>query len=318
MPPPFAPGSVSLRLYPHAGPAAECVAELRRQVALAERAGFDGVMVSEHHGGFPGYWPSPLLVSAWALESTRALWAAPCPLLLPLRAWTQVAEELAWLAAAHPGRLGAGLASGGLELDFELADLDFDRRARSFRDALPRICAALRGEAGLPLARDAALAACEADPIPVVAAIQGPKSAAAAARAGAGLLFDSLQPAETLAMLVRAWRDAGGKGSRIAIRRVWLGTPPRAEVDAQTDFYRSYAPRAAQSTWGSDELISAPTGRELAERLAELRERADCDALNLRVHARDIAPERVREQIARLGEEVLPALRASRRAALAP
>jgi alkanesulfonate monooxygenase SsuD/methylene tetrahydromethanopterin reductase-like flavin-dependent oxidoreductase (luciferase family) len=309
MPPPFAPGSVSLRLYPHAGPAADCVAELRHQAALAERAGFDGVMISEHHGGFPGYWPSPLLVATWALECTRALWAAPCPLLLPLRAWTQVAEELAWLAAAHPGRLGAGLASGGLALDFELAGLDFGARARAFREALPRICAALRGEAQAPLGRDAALAACKADPVPILAAVQGPKSAAAAARAGAGLLFDSLQPAETLASLVRAWRDAGGKGPRIAIRRVWLGAPPRAEVDAQTDFYRSYAPAAAQATWGSDELIAAATGRELAERLADLRGRADCDALNLRVHARDISPERVREQIARLGEEMLPALR---------
>lgn len=308
MPRPFAPGSVSLRLYPHAGPAAECAAELRRQAALAERVGFDGVMISEHHGGFPGYWPSPLLVSAWALAATREFWAAPCPLLLPLRAWTQVAEELAWLAAAHPGRVGAGLASGGLALDFELADLDFKARARRFREALPRLCAALRGEAEAPLGRDAALAACAADPLPVVAAVQGPKSAAAAARAGAGLLFDSLQPAETLAMLVRAWRDAGGKGPRIAIRRVWLGAPPRNEVDAQTDFYRSYAPVEAQASWGRDELISAPSGRELAERLAELRERADCDALNLRVHARDIAPERVREQIERLGQEMLPAL----------
>jgi alkanesulfonate monooxygenase SsuD/methylene tetrahydromethanopterin reductase-like flavin-dependent oxidoreductase (luciferase family) len=307
---PFAPGSVSLRLYPHALPAAECAAELLRQAQLAERAGFDGVMISEHHGGFPGYWPSPLLVAGWALAATETAWAAPCPLLLPLRAWTQVAEELAWLAARHPGRVGAGLASGGLALDFELADLEFAERSKRFRAALPRVCAALRGAAEGPLARDAALAACAKHPVPVVAAVQGPRSAAAAARAGAGLLFDSLQPPETLARLVAAWRDAGGRGPRIAIRRVWLGSAPRAEVEAQTDFYRSYAPATAQATWGRDELVSAPTGRELAEKLAELRARADCDALNLRVHARDLAPERVRDQIAALGAELLPRLRA--------
>jgi alkanesulfonate monooxygenase SsuD/methylene tetrahydromethanopterin reductase-like flavin-dependent oxidoreductase (luciferase family) len=301
---------VSLRLYPHDLPAAERVAELRAQALLAEQSGFDGVMLSEHHGGFPGYWPSPLLGAGWALDATRAIWAAPCPLLLPLRAWSQVAEEVAWLAARHPGRVGAGFASGGLALDFELADLDFGERARRFRDALPRLAEALRGSAPPPLGNDAALQACAKAPVPVVAAVQGPRSAAAAARAGAGLLFDSLQPAETLARLVRAWREAGGRGPRIAIRRVWLGTPPRAEVDSQTDFYRSYAPAAAQATWGRDELICAPDGRGLAERLAELRARADCDALNLRVHARDIAPGRVREQIARLGSEMLPALRA--------
>lgn len=307
---PFAPGSISLRLYPHDLPAAERVAELRRQASLAEQAGFDGVMLSEHHGGFPGYWPSPLQVSEWALAATHSIWAAPCPLLLPLRSWTQVAEEIAWLAARHPGRVGAGFASGGLALDFELADLDFAERGKRFREMLPRISAALRGAGAEPLARDAALQACAKSPVPVVAAVQGPRTAAAAAHAGAGLLFDSLQPAETLARLVSTWREAGGRGPRIAIRRIWLGTPPRAEVEAQTDFYRSYAPAAAQATWGRDELISAPDGRELAARLAELRSRADCDALNLRVHARDLAPERVRDQIARLGDELLPALRA--------
>jgi alkanesulfonate monooxygenase SsuD/methylene tetrahydromethanopterin reductase-like flavin-dependent oxidoreductase (luciferase family) len=309
MPAPFSPGSISLRLYPHDLPAAERVAELRRQASLAEQAGFDGVMLSEHHGGFPGYWPSPLQVAGWALDATRAIWAAPCPLLLPLRSWTQVAEEVAWLAARHPGRVGAGFASGGLALDFELADLDFAARGKRFRETLPLISAALRGEAGEPLARDAALQACARSPVPVVAAVQGPRTTAAAARAGAGLLFDSLQPAETLARLVRSWREAGGRGPRIAIRRIWLGTPPRAEVEAQTDFYRSYTSSAAQASWGRDELITAPDGRELAALLADLRARADCDALNLRVHARDLAPERVRAQIARLGDELLPELR---------
>jgi len=58
---PFAPGSVSLRLYPHNDlPAGEVVEELRRQARAAESAGFDGVMVSEHHGGFAGYLPNPI------------------------------------------------------------------------------------------------------------------------------------------------------------------------------------------------------------------------------------------------------------------
>jgi alkanesulfonate monooxygenase SsuD/methylene tetrahydromethanopterin reductase-like flavin-dependent oxidoreductase (luciferase family) len=310
VPEPLAPGSISLRLYPHDLPAAERVDELRRQAVLAEQAGFDGVMASEHHGGFPGYWPSPLQVAGWALEATRAIWAAPCPLLLPLRPWTQVVEEIAWMSARHPGRVGAGFGSGGLALDFELAGLAFAERARRFREALPLATAALRGEASAPLAGDAALQACAKTPVPVVAAVQGPRSAAAAARAGAGLLFDSLQPPETLAALVRAWRDAGGRGPRIAIRRVWLGPPPRAQIDAQTDFYRSYAPAESQASWGSDELIHAPDGAALAARLAELRARADCDVLNLRVHARGLAPEVVREQIRRLGNELLPALRA--------
>ena len=45
---PLAPGSVSLRLYPHDLPAVDQLDVLRRQAAAAADAGYDGVMVSEH------------------------------------------------------------------------------------------------------------------------------------------------------------------------------------------------------------------------------------------------------------------------------
>ena len=112
---PFAPGSVSLRLYPHNDlPAPAIVDELRAQAALAAEHGFDGVMTSEHHGGFHGYLPNPLQAAGWCLEAMDHGWAAPCPLLLPLRPPALVAEEIAWLAARFPGRVGLGVASGAL------------------------------------------------------------------------------------------------------------------------------------------------------------------------------------------------------------
>jgi hypothetical protein len=44
--------------------------------------------------------------------STRRRRSGPvCPLLLPLRHWRQVAEDRAWLAAHHPGRVAAGFAA---------------------------------------------------------------------------------------------------------------------------------------------------------------------------------------------------------------
>src|SRR5215211_7024885 len=109
---PFAPGSVSLRLYPHNDlGAVGIVDELRAQAALADERGFDGVMTSEHHGGFHGYLPNPLQVAGWCLEVMKHGWAAPAPLLLPLRPPALVAEEIAWLAARFPGRVGLGVAS---------------------------------------------------------------------------------------------------------------------------------------------------------------------------------------------------------------
>src|SRR5437870_11136035 len=111
----FAPGSISFRAYPHAGlDAPAIVVELRVQAALACTHGFDGVMTSEHHGGFHGYLPNPLQAAGWCLEAMNAGWAAPAPLLLPLRPPALVAEEIAWLAARFPGRVGLGVASGAL------------------------------------------------------------------------------------------------------------------------------------------------------------------------------------------------------------
>src|SRR5215813_13332412 len=100
---PFAPGSVSLRAYPHAGlDAVATIAELRVQAALAAHAAFDGVMTSEHHAGFAGYLPNPLQLAGFLLDAMPSGWAAPCPLLLPLRPTALVIEEIAWLAARHP------------------------------------------------------------------------------------------------------------------------------------------------------------------------------------------------------------------------
>ncbi len=69
-------------------------------------------MTSEHHGGFAGYLPNPLQMTSFILEAHPTGWAAACPLLLPLRPIAQLAEEVAWLAARHPGRVGYdGIAS---------------------------------------------------------------------------------------------------------------------------------------------------------------------------------------------------------------
>jgi alkanesulfonate monooxygenase SsuD/methylene tetrahydromethanopterin reductase-like flavin-dependent oxidoreductase (luciferase family) len=269
-------------------------------------------MTSEHHGGFPGYLPSPLQAAGFVLESMPRAWAAPAPILLPLRAWSHVAEELAWLAARFPGRVGAGFAPGGLAQDFELVGIPYAERFARYREALPRIVLALRGRAEEPLAGDRALAECAARPIALVVAAQSPAAVRRAARLGIGVLFDSLQTPERVRELVLAYRAAGGPGPRIAIRQVWVGAPPAEQVERQLRFYRGYAAPEAQRHWGEGRgLVSGSDGAEVAERLADLSSRAGCDALNLRVHLGGVEPARVREQIERLGAEALPALRAA-------
>ena len=137
---PLARGSVSLRLYPHLDrDAVDIVAELCAQAALAAAHGFDGVMTSEHHGGFAGYLPNPLQAAGWCLDTMEAGWAAACPLLLPLRPVALVAEEVAWLAARFPGRVGVGVAVGALPVDFEIMDTDLGDLASRFGAGLERL-----------------------------------------------------------------------------------------------------------------------------------------------------------------------------------
>jgi len=307
---PFARGSVSFRLYPHNDlPAPAIVEELRAQAALAAEHGFDGVMTSEHHGGFHGYLPNPLQTAGWCLGAMVKGWAAPSPLLLPLRPTALVIEEVAWLAARFPGRVGLGVASGALPADFELMGLSMDGLAARFGEALEQVAGALSGRDPRGLADDAAVKACAEHPVPVVSAAMGFTAVRRAARLGVGILFDSLSTPERCRELTDAYRDAGGTGSCIMIRRAWIGEPPRENLDAQLKVYAGYSSRAAKTHWGGDELISHAEAAAVADALAETAQRAGVDALNLRVHVPGVDPAAARQQIVLLGAKVVGTIR---------
>jgi alkanesulfonate monooxygenase SsuD/methylene tetrahydromethanopterin reductase-like flavin-dependent oxidoreductase (luciferase family) len=307
---PFAPGSVSLRLYPHNDlPAPAIVDELRAQAELGAARGFDGVMTSEHHGGFAGYLPNPLQVAGWCLEAMPHGWAAPCPLLLSLRAAALVAEETAWLAARFPGRVGVGVAAGALADDFEIMGLSMDDRAARFANGLEELIGALNGSDPRRLAGDPAIKACAEHPVPVVSAAMSSTAVRRAARHSVGILFDSLSTPERCRELSDGYRAAGGTGPCILIRRAWVGEPPRAGVARQVDVYRSYAPGAAQTHWQGEQLVASTSASDVVGGLAGAARRAGADAVNIRVHVAGVTPAAAREQIDRLGAEVVPRLR---------
>ncbi len=304
---PFARGSVSFRSYRHDGlDAVAAVEELRAQAALAVTHGFDGVMTSEHHGGFAGYVPNPLQLAGFLLDAMPTGWAAPCPLLLPLRPTGLVVEETAWLAARFPGRVGLGVAAGALPVDFEIMEASMDELPARFATALDRLAAGLRGDDPGPLAADPAVEHCAREAVPLVSAAASVTAARRAAAVGAGLVFDSLVTPERARMLVAAYRDAAGARPCVLIRRVWLGEPPREHVDRQVDVYRSYAPANAPAHWGQDEMVVGADGAEVAKQLVEVAHAACVDALNLRVHVPGVTVDGARDQIARLGAEVVP------------
>jgi alkanesulfonate monooxygenase SsuD/methylene tetrahydromethanopterin reductase-like flavin-dependent oxidoreductase (luciferase family) len=307
---PLAIGSVSLRLYPHDDDPVAQVAELRHQAVLAMQAGYDGVMVSEHHADFPGYLPNPIQLAELLLAVMPRGWAAACPLLLPLQPYALIAEQLAWLASAYPGRVGAGFAAGALAVDFELAEVPFEEINQRFKVALPKIVSALRGVDPTPLGRDRAIIRCGEHPLEMVVAAQSKPAVRRAAALGAGVLYDSLQTNEVSKALSDAYDEAGGQGAKVLIRRVWIGDPPTAEIDAQMDHYRSYAPAQAIQNWGMDsQLVHGATGVEAAEKLALVMRESNCNAVNVRVHLKGLNAAQVNGQIDLHQSEFLPRLR---------
>ena len=303
---PFGPGSVSIRLYPHNELAAdEIVSELCQQAGLAVGNGFDGVMTSEHHGGFAGYMAQPLQMASFVLAEHATGWAAAAPLLLPLRSTALVAEEVAWLQARHRGRVGLGVAAGALPLDFEAAGVSQADSVDRFKSELPRLVAMLRGEDLGELDKDPALLACRRDPVPVLSAAVSVAAAVRAARCGAGILMEGMSAPSRLARLTRGFETAGGGGSRVLIRRVWLGRLPARLVEDQRAVYESYA----ASSFGPDQTIASDEPDEMAERLAATMREVRADALNLRVQLPGVTPQQVREQIAHIGSTVVQSLR---------
>lgn len=306
---PFGPGSISLRLYPHHElDAGAILGELVDQAALGLTSGFDGIMVSEHHGGFPGYLPNPLQVCGFILEATGAGWVAPCPLLLPLRPTAQVAEEIAWLGARHPGRVGLGVAAGALPLDFEAMEVATAEAVPRFKQRLPRIVELLHGRNLGRLGGDRALQECGRRPIPVLSAAASTAAAKRAAACGAGILTEGMSSVAGLRRICDAYDAAGGSGSKVAIRRVWIGDPPDDLVRRQRDVYDGYAGGSAR--FGEDQTVVAGGGEEMVERLHAVWTASGADAVNLRVHLPGVATAEARRQITVLAAAVVPPLRA--------
>lgn len=310
LPPVFGDGSISMRLYPHNElDATDIVDRLCEQAALAAEHGFDGVMTSEHHGGFAGYLPNPLQMTGFQLAAMPRGWAAPCPLLLPLRPVAMLAEEVAWLDARFPGRVGVGVAPGSLALDFEAMDIDQAEMMPLFRAGLPRLVAMLAGRELGPLEGDRALRLLGARPIPVLSAAMSPAAVRRAAAAGAGVLFDGGTTVTRIRELAAAFHEAGGHAPRALIRRVWLGAPPKQAFEDQLDVYRSYSTDAALSHWRDHGWICDDDPDRLADAIASTFLATDATSLNLRIHAPGIGADAAAEQIAVLGTEVLPRLR---------
>src|SRR5260221_3486220 len=218
---PFGFGSVSLVLYIHDLSPTKALDELFDQAQHAFKAGFSGVTLAEHHNGFRNYLPTPLQVVGWLLEEFRQGWAAAYPLLIPLRPVELWIEELAWLAARFPQRVGLATAPGYVKDDFTAAGAEFAGRFDRYWASMEVLMSTLNGQPPPFLARDPAVRALHGARLPVVAAAAGSRSIANAGRLGMGIAPPG-EDHETI-RIFQEYRAAGGTGPRVLNRWPWIG-----------------------------------------------------------------------------------------------
>jgi alkanesulfonate monooxygenase SsuD/methylene tetrahydromethanopterin reductase-like flavin-dependent oxidoreductase (luciferase family) len=307
---PFAPGSIFtvLNLQHELGPV-EAVRKVRSQARRAIELGFNGVALSEHHAGFAGYHPQPLQMAGLLLAELPNGWAAPLPLVLPMRSLAGLVEEVAWLEAAYPGRVAIGCAAGYAKGDFDAYGLAFEDRFSRFREMFEQLAHALRGNPppGM-LGQDPAVRQLRGN-VPLVMCSKGAQAVRLAARVGAGVAPVQLSEAGYRDLFAE-YAAAGGSGPRIIQRWVFLGEPPQAEIDALN---RVYQQAPGDHRWQDENSAIVPFSEldpeRMADRLWGWFEASHGTVLCVRFHIGAVRAEVIDDQLERFGATVMPLLR---------
>ena len=124
----------------------ELYATALEQCAWADRLGFAGVILSEHHGSPDGYLPSPLVFGAAVAARTQRLRLHFGALIAPLHDPLRLAEDLAVLDVVSGGRVIPVLAGGYVDSEFRAFGKRLSDRARVMEEIVPFLERAWTGE----------------------------------------------------------------------------------------------------------------------------------------------------------------------------
>lgn len=304
---------------------------LRTAVAYAqaaERVGFDGVWLAEHHFVTYSVCPSAVTLAGFILGRTSRLRVGTAAANLSNRHPVALAEEAALLDAVSGGRFDLGVARGGPWVDLEVFGTGLDRYAPDgFTEALDVLLAALsgartvRGDGPRFRFRDVPVVPRPEHALPVWIAATSPATVDLAASRGLPLLLGMHDTDIGKAELIRRHpqRHAGHVSAHLAyvadtveqaeavLRGAlpgWLskagehvridGTSPTRDLDAYIEQLLAIHP------------IGPPD--RCVRRLTETVANTGVRRVLLMVEAGG-SPERTLRNIERLGAEVIPALR---------
>ena len=116
------------------------------QATWMDANGFDGVVLSEHHGVEDGYLPSPLTMAAAVAATTKRVGITIAALLTPLYDPVRLAEDIAVVQTISGGRLSIVMGLGYRPSEYEMMGTDWTARGTVMEEALTAVKAALAGE----------------------------------------------------------------------------------------------------------------------------------------------------------------------------
>jgi alkanesulfonate monooxygenase SsuD/methylene tetrahydromethanopterin reductase-like flavin-dependent oxidoreductase (luciferase family) len=116
------------------------------QFAWADEHGFGSLVLSEHHGVADGWCPAPLTLAGAVLARSKRARVMISACVLPLHDPIRIAEQIAVLDNAFPGRLWVTFGAGYRVEEFEMAGLEHAARGRILEEHVQVVCEALTGE----------------------------------------------------------------------------------------------------------------------------------------------------------------------------
>jgi alkanesulfonate monooxygenase SsuD/methylene tetrahydromethanopterin reductase-like flavin-dependent oxidoreductase (luciferase family) len=300
----------------------------------AERAGFDGAWIAEHHFISYGGVPSAIAFAGHLLGRTTRLTVGTAACVLSTRHPIALAEEAVLLDILSGGRFRLGVARGGPWVDLEVFGTGLGRYEHSFPESLDLLLRWLSGTdrvaANGPFFRfrEVDVVPRPARPVPVLVAATSPATVALAATRGLPLLLGlHATDTEKVSLLARYADVAAAHGHDPAT--IGHASAHLAQVAATrreaTNLLRDTMPPWLATTGGYVRIDGTPPPhRDHAAYLDKLLaihpvgSPAECtDRLATFIAATGVHrvlllaegagnPARVHENIARLAEEVLP------------
>jgi alkanesulfonate monooxygenase SsuD/methylene tetrahydromethanopterin reductase-like flavin-dependent oxidoreductase (luciferase family) len=96
----------------------------------ADTNGFDFLVLSEHHGVDDGWMPAPLTIAAAILGATQRAPVMVSAAIVPLHDPVRIAEQIAVIDNAFPGRLMTVVGAGYKADEFEMAGIEHAARGK--------------------------------------------------------------------------------------------------------------------------------------------------------------------------------------------